>query len=268
MLPEHDMRVLAPSICNILDIAVPKNAETTILPEMVEDLDEIKRLVVVVEDAFGVSTWEKAWDYSPFFNSLAAFHYAHIRSVMPSITPVNFATMLTGASPEAHKIKVRTEKLELETVFDSLRLEGKTSGTAARRLSSLGILISPFADKPGVASSNTDDEVRNIACTQLNNHLDLVWVQLLDIDDAGHKHGPYSFESMKAVSRADSNLRLIAETAYEEDYGVICLADHGQHSITKKTGVVEGTHGTDSFEDTTVPLIWSNRDDLRRIFSQ
>lgn len=266
MLPEHDMRVLAPSICRILEIDVPKNSETAHLPEIVECLEGVKRLAVIVEDAFGVSTWEKAWDYSPFFNTLAAFHYTHISSVMPSITPVNFATMLTGASPEAHKIKDRTEKLELETIFDTLRAEGKTSGTAARRLSSLGILISPHADNPGIALSNTDEEVRKIACTQISNRCDLVWVQLLDIDDASHKNGPYSFQAMKAVKRADNNLRVIAETAYKEDYGVISLADHGQHSITK-AGEIEGTHGSGSYEDTTVPFVWCNQGDLQRIFS-
>jgi predicted AlkP superfamily pyrophosphatase or phosphodiesterase len=272
MLPEHDMRVLAPSICRILEIDIPKNAETADLREMVEDLEGVKRLTVIVEDAFGVSTWEKAWDYSPFFNTLSAFHYTHIRSVMPSITPVNFATMLTGASPEAHQIKDRTEKLELETIFDTLRADGKFSGTAARRLSSLGILISPHADNPGIALSNTDQEVREIACNQLNKHYDLVWVQLLDIDNASHKNGPYSLEAMKAVKRADNNLRLIVETAYKEGYGVISLADHGQHSITKderarKPVGIEGTHGTDSYEDTTVPLVWCNQEDLRRIFA-
>ncbi len=266
MLPEHDMRVLAPSISRILEIDVPKNAETSHLPELVEDLEGIKRLAVIVEDAFGVSTWEKAWDYSPFFNSLSAFHYTHISSVMPSITPVNFATMLTGASPDVHQIKDRTEKLALETIFDTLRAEGKTSGTAARGLSSLGILISPHADNLRIATSNTDEEVREIACNQLNNHYDLVWVQLLDIDDASHKNGPYSLEAMKAVKRADNNLRFIAETAYKEGYGVISLADHGQHPITE-AGNVEGTHGTDSYEDTTVPLVWCNQEDLRRIFS-
>ena len=266
MLPEHDMRVLAPSICRILEIDIPKNAETTDLPEMVGDMEGVKRLAVIVEDAFGVSTWEKAWDHSPFFNTLSALHYTHVSSVMPSITPVNFATMLTGASPEAHKIKDRTEKIELETIFDTMRAEGKTSGTAARRLSSLGILISPHADNPGIALSNTDQEVREIACRQINNHYDLVWVQLLDIDDASHKSGPHSFEAMKAVKRADNNLCRIAETAYREGYGVITLADHGQHSITKD-GRVEGTHGTDSYEDTTVPLVWCNQWDLQSIFS-
>jgi predicted AlkP superfamily pyrophosphatase or phosphodiesterase len=268
MLPEHDMRVLAPTICTILNLNIPKNAESNHLQEIIEYMENIERLVVVVEDAFGVSTWEKAWEYSPFFNTISAIHYTHLCSVMPSITPVNFATMLTGASPESHKIRNRTEKLELETIFDTLRAEGKTSATAARSLSSLGLLISPFADKAGIAISNTDDEVRNIANMHLNNHVDLVWVQLLDIDDTSHKYGPHSFETMKAVKRADSNLKQIGETAYREDYGIISLADHGQHTVTKKTGETEGTHGTNSFEDLIVPLVWSTNSELERIFEQ
>ena len=49
-------------------------------------------------------------------------------------------------------------------------------------------------------------------------------------------------------------------------YGLIALADHGQHSILEE-GVVKGTHGTDMEEDLLVPLVWANNSELMEIIS-
>lgn len=82
----------------------------------------------------------------------------------------------------------------------------------------------------------------------------MLWVQLLDVDDAGHKYGPHSQESIEAVRRADSNLKRILEAASNQDYSVIVLADHGQHV---DLNIKRGTHGTDIDEDLEVPLFWA-----------
>jgi len=229
-----------------------------------ETMGPQERLAVVVIDAFGASTWDVCRAVTPTFNALADRHILRLRSVMPTVTPVNFATMLTGASPETHEIRVRTEELKLETIFDVLREEGRTSATAARALSSLGILISPFADRPGLAESNLDADVCAIALKALKEKVDLLWVQLLDVDDAGHKHGPTSSQGASAAGTADGHLREIASEAYRRGYGVIVLADHGQHTVTKDDGSRAGSHGTDSDEDVYVPFVWCAPEELRR----
>jgi len=222
--------------------------------------------LVVVIDAFGVSTWEAARELTPNFNNLARIHQTHLRSVMPSITPVNFATMLTGAGSDTHRIRNRTQELRCETIFDVLRGVGKVSATAARELSSLGVLISPFADKPGLASSNTDIEVTEITIQAIQEQVDLLWVQLLDVDDAGHSFGPQSDESLTAAGNADRNLGNILDHSSSNGYSVIVLADHGQHTVVRD-GVTQGTHGTDILEDTVVPLVWANSVELNRIMA-
>jgi len=210
------------------------SAEVEPMEEVIETMGVVERLAVVVIDAFGVSTWTAAKMEVPTFNSLANRHLIHLRSVMPTITPVNFATMLTGAHPDVHRIRDRTEELTLETVFDVLREQGKVSATAARAVSSLGILISPFADRPCLAESNTDKEVCALAIEAMDELVDLLWVQFLDIDDAGHQHGPLSSESVAAM----------------------VLADHGQHTIVRDDGSIGGTHGTDLDDDIYVPFVW------------
>jgi len=265
LLGEFDMRSVAPTVCKVLGIRAPSSAESEPLDDVVGTMVVAERLAVVVIDAFGASTWAAARMETPTFNALANRHLIHLRSVMPTITPVNFATMLTGAHPDAHGIRNRTERLTLETVFHVLREHERTSATAARAVSSLGILISPFADRPGLAESNSDGEVCALAVEALGAHVDLLWVQLLDVDDAGHQHGPLSPESVAAAHGDDGLLREIAETAYGEGYGLMVLADHGQHTAVRGNGGVGGTHGTDMDDDIYVPFAWCSNPELKDV---
>lgn len=264
MSDEYDMRHVAPTVCRILGVRPPSSAEREPLEEVVGTMGSPVRLAVVVIDAFGVSTWTAARKETPTFNMLANRHL-HMRSVMPTITPVNFATMLTGASPDAHKIRVRTERLRLETIFDVLRENGMTSATAARALSSLGILISPFADRTGLAESNADEEVCALAIQALREGVNLLWVQLLDVDDNGHRYGPLSTEGIAAAHTADNHLREIATAASNVGFGLIVLADHGQHTIERDDGSEGGTHGTDVDEDIYVPFVWGTALELKEV---
>jgi predicted AlkP superfamily pyrophosphatase or phosphodiesterase len=259
-----DMRSVAPTVCAILGLRPPRFSEAEPLLEVVESMGPSGRLAVVVIDALGVSTWTNARAETPFLNELANRRLLRLRSVMPTVTPVNFATMLTGASPGIHTIRDRTEPLGLETIFDVLREKGGISATAARAKSSLGILISPHADEPGIAESNTDDEVKDIALEMLGRGVDLLWVQLLDVDDAGHAHGPLSSQGVEAVHRADGNLREIAVEARRNGYGLIVLADHGQHTVVREGGREGGTHGTSMDEDIYVPFVWATPDEIGR----
>ncbi|MFQ6053818.1 MAG: alkaline phosphatase family protein [Candidatus Bathyarchaeia archaeon] len=257
------MGSVAPTVCRVLSVRPPSSADGEPLEEVAATMGVVERLAVVVIDAFGASTWAAARSKVPTFNALADRHLLQLRSVMPTVTPVNFATMLTGARPDVHGIRDRAEELRLETVFDVLREDGRVSATAARAESSLGILISPHADRPGLAESNTDGEVCALALEALRGRADLLWVQLLDVDNAGHAHGPLSAESVAAAHGDDGYLREIAEAAHKENYGLIVLADHGQHTIVGDDGRVGGTHGTDMDEDVYVPLVWCNRRELK-----
>lgn len=259
----YDMRTVAPTVCSLLGIRVPASADSEPHPSVIDTIGETTKICVVVIDALGMSTWKGAKKRTPTLNRLESVHGSVIHSVMTSITPVNFATMLTGASPETHGITNREMPLRHETVFHVMREIGLRSATAARAQSSLGILISPHSDKPGLAESNTDAEVTEIAVSRLFDGYNLVWVHLLDVDDAGHKFGPSSRESMDAVSRADGNLRRILETARDNDYSVIVLADHGQHDTDE--GGYKGTHGTDMSQDIEVPFLWASNDELQDI---
>ena len=261
----YDMRIVAPTVCRVLGIRPPSSADSEFLP-LVGDTMNSKKLAVIVIDALGMSTWNKARELTPTLNTLETVHFTVIHSVMKTITPVNFATMLTGASPGTHGITNREMPLGHETVFHVMREAGMRSATAARALSSLGILISPHSDKPGLAESNMDSEVTELAVSRLLEGFNLVWVHLLDVDDAGHEYGPLSAEGMDAAARAEGNLRVMLEAARDNGYSVIVLADHGQHDSGEDR--LKGTHGTDMPEDVEVPFLWANNSELKEILSR
>lgn len=225
----------------------------------------VKRLIVVVIDAFGVSTWTAAGKLVKTFNSLARLHLVYVKSVMPTITPVNFATMVTGAHPNAHGIRDRREKINMETLFDVLREADIVSAAVARAESSLGILISPHVERQYIAGSNTDEEVCSLALEALEGIPDLLWVQLLDVDDAGHQHGPFSAESMAAAKRDDVYLGEFVRAGKRNGYSIMVLADHGQHSVTHVDGRVSGTHGTNSDDDVYVGFVWCSHRELQSL---
>jgi len=265
LFPKNDLRTLCPTVCHILGLRVPRTAETLHLQDVTQSMKGTEKLAVVVIDAFGVSIWERAWDKTPCFNTISGLHHINLASVMPSITPVNFASMFTGASPENHKIQDRKQELKLETILDVLRELGGISATAARAKSSLGILISPNADRPGIADSNTDQEVTEIAISHLTDEVNLLWVQLLDVDETAHRYGPTSKECINACGRADINLKIIARHALERGYNLLSLADHGQHQYIREDGSMGGTHGTGIDADRIVPLVWANIGELDEI---
>ena len=76
---------------------------------------------------------------------------------------------------------------------------------------------------------------------------DLTFLYLGYPDEAGHAHGWMSEEYMESLENSWENITRIIE-AIPRDYAVIITADHGGHDYT---------HGTDSPEDMTIPLIFA-----------
>jgi acyl-CoA thioester hydrolase len=174
---------------------------------------------MVVIDAFGLATWEYARDRCPTVNALATDRRLTIHSVLPAITPVNFATMVTGASPQSHSIRARTERLELETLFHVFQSEGRPTAAVGRALSTVGILLTPFADFKGVAESNEDGEVLDLGLRILReNEPDYFLLQFLAVDSASHRYGPFGPDSAQSVAETDAHLRVLIGQLAVQDY--------------------------------------------------
>jgi len=249
---QYSMTSLAPTIAGVLGLPAPALSSPGSIAQIVGGLASAERLAVIAPDALGLLILRRWRDEMPFLTSLCQANCLVMRSVMPSITPVNFATMVTGVERPVHGIGAYTDGFQCETLFDVLREGYGLSAGVGQKGYTGGELLARYADIPGVAATNTDDEVEDITLRIAREHLPLfIIVQLGSTDDAFHKFGPSSPNVVPTLRETDERLRRMVETLTGLGYATIITADHGQHDT--ETG---GSHGTDSDEDCLVPCTW------------
>ena len=171
------------------------------------------------------------------------------RTVMPSVTPVCFATMYTGVQPSVHGIqKYEKPALAIETIFDVLIKSGKKPVIVATKRCSIGhIFLNRDMD---YFLYDTIEEV-NAKATQIirEDEYDFVVVYNGNYDARMHKTGP---ESIEALSEARVNAEIFAtyneliKTYWKKHNTLVGFAmDHGCHEIDGDAG----SHGLDMPED-------------------
>ena len=130
----------------------------------------------------------------------------------------------------------------------------------------MGLPLDRFADWAVVVDTQVDFELYNQLPGLIAKHKPaFVLIHLIDVDEAGHAHGPYSAEVKKAAAEMDRNLKRLFGNLVEENYGLIALADHGMHSVSSKSADSEshlGDHDGSVEEDLAVPLIWATPQEL------
>ena len=173
-------------------------------------------------------------------------------SVMPSVTPVCFASMYSGVMPDVHGIK-RYEKpvLTVDTIFDYFIRAGKKPA-----------IVSTSGDSISKIFLNRDmeyfiydeiDEVNQKASELIKeDRFDLIVIYNGDYDSTMHKHGPEAEESLKALeSNVNYYDRMVnqikADWANHNVFYGFC-PDHGCHEIDGECG----SHGLDMQEDMNV----------------
>lgn len=261
-MKQYGMASIAPTVSRLLNIRVPCQSVGVAINEIICDMEHQDRLAVVVLDAFGVATWKRNHELTPNFNLLAHEHLLHVRSVLPSKTPVNFATIATGAPSDVHTIRDRSESLNVETIFHVLSEASMKSAAVARAKSSVGILLSKFADYKCVAESNTDEELVQLGIAVIREKTpEYVLMQMLDVDDTGHKFGLEGDEIKEAVAAVDKHLGDLLPHLAEHGYGIMVLADHGAHQANGRA-----THDGSLEDDVIVPLAWRGNEYLREIY--
>lgn len=261
-----DMRFHAPTVCEIFGLRRPQPCEAKALKEIVEGIGRPRRLVTVVFDGFGTSALQAHKDSCANLWSMCNTHYMEIRAVRPPKTPVNFATMATGASQRVHMIAEKTDPLQVETLFQVFEESGLSTCVAGRRSGSPAHMFSGLARYPAIAHTNRDADVLELALKALNNHGPaFTLLQFLDIDEAEHKVGPFGVGVGEAVLDTDRRLGRIVKAVAEAGGALIVLADHGQHEVAveqKGEVVTRGKHDGTSPQDFLVPLTWCNADEL------
>jgi hypothetical protein len=154
---ERSMMDVAPTVSACLGLPSPAQAKGLPIEAIVDDLARVPRLAVLAPDALGMYAW-KLWKAEmPWLTDRLAHKGLTLRSVMPSITPVNFATMVTGTDLAGHGVGTLRDAFACETLFDVVRKAGGRSAGIGLHGWSGCELLGRFADIRGDAGDGTDD---------------------------------------------------------------------------------------------------------------
>ena len=256
-LPTYDMQALAPTAAAILGVPAPKQAEAPPIDSIVKNLRGSQRVAILGIDAFGAAIWNKMRDKTPYLNSLAlSNNQAQLRSVLPSVTCVNFGCMITGGSQKTTGITTFDSKLACEDLCSVLRANGMKSGGFGRKDYTGGRLLGRYADFSVADKTNDLDLMAGLMKVVEEEKPQFVIVQYGKTDDVFHAHGPFSKEAGEACAEADAWLGKLVPWLRAGGYAIIITADHGQHEIKRKNGTTGGSHGSASDVDCLVPLVW------------
>ncbi|MQY76928.1 MAG: hypothetical protein GH155_04785 [Spirochaeta sp.] len=257
-LKEYSITYVASTAAKILVLPLPAQSEVKIIPEIVHDLSGYKRIAIIATDGLGLFAWRQ-WDKNmTFLRSLHGQKSIVIRSIMPSITPVNFAAMVTGAELAVHGVHDMDNTFTCETIFDVLRKRGKRSAGVGLEKYTGYYLLGRHADIWGNVGKGSDADVEEkIIEIAVQSSPDYLIAQLGETDDTFHQYGPSSPSILPMLKDTDSRLERLVKHLKKLGYGVIILSDHGQHDVHDSgDGDKRGAHGTVSNEDCLVPCTW------------
>lgn len=253
-MTEYSLTQLARTVAEVLGLPAPAQAASPAIGEIVAELHGAERLAVLAPDALGMHPFSLWRHEMPFLDSLHRQRSLVLRGVMPTITPVNFAAMVTGTDLQGHGIQTFNHDFTCETLFDVVRAHGGKSLGAGQKGYTGSELLGRNADFWGKADSNTDAEVEQIVLGLVREHRPrFVIVQFGSTDDVLHKWGPSSPEVVPMLQETDGRLRRVVAELLPRGYAVIITADHGQHDCFDGPG---GTHGLEMDEDALVPCTW------------
>ena len=233
--------------------------------------DPSEALCEYVEKAFGGEHADRIFMYNP--DAIATWVYqkypqlvkevktkAELElpfcTVMPSVTPVCFGTMYTGAQPTVHGIR-QYEKpvIKIDTIFDALIRCGKKPAIVAQTKCSMAMIY--LEREMDYFIYPTVDEVNAKAAELiLDDQYDFIAVYNGNYDSRMHKCGPESFEALAelhANSHAFSMFCSMIETHWKHHNTLVGFAmDHGCHEIDGGCG----SHGLDMDEDLNITHLY------------
>jgi predicted AlkP superfamily pyrophosphatase or phosphodiesterase len=218
----------------------------------------VERVVLLALDGLSSEGLDRA--STPHLDALAARGALLRRSmgVRPSLSAPNWASILTGVSPEVHGIDSNRwwwfrwrRHLSHPTLFTALKRSGQRHRTVAaiHEWAHFGKLFDP-ADVDRAAWSRSPRETVERVARVLDDPPRLAVVHLLGVDDAGHEHGWQSRAYLDAVTRVDAQvgelLALLDARGLRASTLVAVASDHGGVGLE---------HGGDSATERMTPVI-------------
>ncbi len=257
MYSESKITQVAATIAELMGVSSPQNAETAdeiIVNKAKSALPEgelFDRVLIYNPDA--VALWLYA-GYTDLFSPMLMRTDLQIpmQSVMPSVTPVCFASMYTGVDPEIHGIrKYEKPVLKIDTLFDRIISAGKKCAIVSETNASMSkIFLERDMD---YFIYDTIDEVNAKAAELIKaDEYDLIAVYNGNYDSTMHKYAPESAEALDVLKKNSDDFAALVDTAcsawknHNVFYGY--CPDHGCHEIDGGCG----SHGLDMDEDMNI----------------
>jgi hypothetical protein len=258
----YEITSVTPTICELMNVIPPKGASAPPINYIVEAAREIlkegvvEKALLYAPDAIG--EWLFQAHKNKFIHVLKiAPIQVEVRSMMPSNTPVCYASMFTGMKPAEHGItKYMRPVLQVETMFDALAKSGKRVALVAEKDCTIDLI---FRDRDiDYYREEYDPQVEERTHKLLEtDDYDVIVVYQWEYDDLMHRSTPTDPKAIEAFKRHLETFKRLAE-AFNERYHnknrvIAFLPDHGTH-LDPDTG--KGSHGTDSPEDMEVRHFW------------
>ena len=250
------MDTLCAALCKVMGIDPPAEAQAA-----------NETLTAYVEKALGGACADRIFMYNP--DAIAEWIYRKYASlcdiakertelelplctVMPSVTPVCFGTMYTGAQPAVHGIrKYEKPVITIDTIFDALLRAGKKPVILSTEKASLSkIFLSREMD---YFIYETIEEVNAKASELiLAGAHDFIVVYNGNYDSAMHRYGtesPEALAELRANVRAFGTFNALIRAHWGKHNTLVGFAmDHGCHDIDGGCG----SHGLDMPEDLNI----------------
>ena len=175
-----------------------------------------------------------------------------MRTVMPSVTPVCFGTMYTGAQPEVHGIRAYEKPvITIDSIFDALIRAGKKCAIIGDIHCSLTHIFLERQMDYFPCRYIADINAKAVELI-MQDEYDFLVVYNGNYDGFMHKFGPEGLESLcelRANSHTFALLDTLVKTHWKQHDTLLGFAmDHGCHEIDGGCG----SHGLDMPEDLNI----------------
>ena len=252
----NSLDTLCAALCYAMGIEAPAQAAAP-SPELIEYVDNVfggkkaDRVVMYNPDAIAEWVYRK---YPQLLKEVTARTELNLPlcCVMPSVTPVCFGTMYTGAQPEVHGIRSYTKPvIKIDTIFDALIRAGKKPCIICTEGDSLSkIYLEREMDYyfyPTVEEVNAKTSEILLADTY-----DFIVIYNGNYDSMMHKFAPEGIEALgelRCNAEAYAMFDAIVQSHWKNHNTLIGFAmDHGCHEIDGGSG----SHGLDMEEDLNI----------------
>ena len=233
--------------------AAKKNGELVNYIDKVFDGEKADRIVMYNPDAIAEWIYQK---YQGYLKNVIdnTDKEIFLSTVMPSVTPVCFGTMYTGAQPSVHGIqKYEKPVITIDTIFDRLIDAGKKVALITYEKCSLSrIFLERDMDYYHFEEGGIEDVNAKAMEVILRDEHDFIVIYNGNYDSVMHKNGPESAKALAELRLNDHIFGVISnliKTHWRHHNTLVGFAmDHGCHEIDGSCG----SHGLDMPEDINI----------------